>query len=103
MLYEHINTSNSCAVASYMNEQIELTLNGTVYSCSKKQAQGILKKFFFQYPINSLSVIQQSDLSATSHIVYRYSTNNESFKLYISIHNSNSNFLIYQIIIESET
>jgi len=102
-IYNAIISSDSRDLSTYFNKQLIISIEDNEYNCSKKQAEGIIKKFLKNHRIQKLVVIQQNIEEQSSYIIYRYTTTNNNFRFYINLKTINDDLKIFQIIIKNET
>lgn len=101
-IYNAIISSDSKDLSTYFNKQLIVSIDENEYNCSKKQAEGIIKKFFKNHKVQKLVVIQQNTEEQSSYIICRYTTTNENFRLYVNLKTFNDELKIFQIIIKND-
>jgi len=99
-----IKLGNASALAKYFNTSLDLVVPGQEITCSKTQAEQILKDFFQKNPPKSFKINHQgaskdgSQFSIGTYI----STADKSFRTYFLLKKSGANTLIQQLQFETE-
>lgn len=99
-----IKAGNAAALAKYFNNTLDLVVPGMEITCSKTQAEQILKDFFQKNPPKSFKINHQGaskDGSQFSIGTY-VSTGDKSFRTYFLLKKSGANMLIQQLQFEAE-
>lgn len=99
-----IKAGNATMLAKYFNNTLDLVVPGQEITCSKTQAEQILKDFFQKNPPKSFKINHQGaskDGSQFSIGTY-VSTADKSFRTYFLLKKSGANMLIQQLQFEAE-
>jgi hypothetical protein len=99
-----IRSGNAAALARNFNNTVDLVVPGQEISCSKTQAEQIVKDFFQKNPPKSFKINHQGaskDGSQFSIGTY-VSTGNKSFRTYFLLKKSGPGLLIHQLQFEAE-
>jgi hypothetical protein len=99
-----IKAGNAAVLAKYFNNTLDLVVPGQELTCSKTQAEQILKDFFQKNPPKSFKINHQGaskDGSQFSIGTY-VSTADKSFRTYFLLKKSGTSMLIQQLQFEAE-
>lgn len=99
-----IKAGNATMLAKYFNNTLDLVVPGQEITCSKTQAEQILKDFFQKNPPKSFKINHQGaskDGSQFSIGTY-VSAADKSFRTYFLLKKSGANMLIQQLQFEAE-
>jgi hypothetical protein len=73
-------------LSKYLNQTIDITVEGKVESYSKSQAEFFLRDFFKQHPPAEVQVIHQgSSKGGQQFAIFQYKTNSDTFRLFMKI------------------
>jgi len=97
-------TGNAAGVSKYLNPTVDLSLPGHESTCSKQQAEQILKTFFTKYPPKSFKINHQgaSRDGSQFYIGSYVSDKGTSFRIYFLMKKQGNIQLIQQIQIDEE-
>jgi len=97
-------TGNASGVSKYLNPTVDLSLPGHESTCSKQQAEQILKTFFTKYPPKSFKINHQgaSRDGSQFYIGSYVSDKGTSFRIYFLMKKQGNIQLIQQIQIDEE-
>lgn len=97
-------TGNASGVSKYLNATVDLSLPGHESTCSKQQAEQILKTFFTKYPPKSFKINHQgaSRDGSQFYIGSYVSDKGTSFRIYFLMKKQGNIQLIQQIQIDEE-
>ncbi|MEI6576074.1 MAG: DUF4783 domain-containing protein [Bacteroidota bacterium] len=99
-----IKSGNAAALALHFNSTIDLLVPGQELTCSKIQAEQIVKDFFAKNPPKSFKINHQGSSKDGSQfsIVTYVSTNNKSFRTYFLLKKTPSGMSVQQLQFEIE-
>jgi hypothetical protein len=73
-------------LSKYLNQTIDITVEGKVESYSKSQAEFFLRDFFKQHPPAEVQIIHQgSSKGGQQFAIFQYKTNSDTFRLFMKI------------------
>lgn len=98
-----LKTGSSKALAGYLNEMVELSINGDKSSYSKTQAEFVLKDFFKKYPPTGFDYIHQgSSKEGLKYTIGKYKYSGGSFRVYMLIKQFKGKYLIDTLNFDKE-
>jgi len=97
-------SGNAPLLSKYLNPTVDLSLPGHESTCSKQQAEQILKSFFTKYPPKSFKVNHQgASRDGSQFYIGVYVTDKgSSFRIYFLMKKQGNTQLIQQIQIDEE-
>ena len=92
---ETIKAGSAKELSKFLNQNVDVTLEGKVQSYSKTQAEFVLRDFFKQHPPNEVNIIHQgSSKGGQTFAIFQYKSGDDTFRLFMKIKGSgNSQFL----------
>ena len=98
-----LQSGNSAAIASAMNQNVHMRVTGTDNVYSKTQAEKIMQMFFSQHkPVKFMAGSNTAGKDSKT-VQGTLHTSNGDFKVYILLKHSNTTYFINQIRIENGT
>ena len=98
-----LKTGSSKALAGYLNEMVELSINGDKSSYSKTQAEFVLKDFFKKYPPTGFDYIHRgSSKEGLKYTIGKYKYSGGSFRVYMLIKQFKGKYLIDTLNFDKE-
>lgn len=95
---ETVKAGSAKELSKYLYANVDLTLDGTVQSISKAQAEFALRDFFRQHPPNEVNVIHQGKSKAGQpYAIFQYRSGNDTFRLFMKIKSSGNQQLLDDI------
>ena len=94
--------SNTTLIRSYMGSYINLHVADQTGVYTAQQAITILHEFFKNHPPNSVTFVKEGEMNLNYFCIAKYSTKEESWRVYLLFYRSNSKYIIKQIDIEKE-
>ena len=95
--------NDSRSLASFFNDKIELIIPGKSGVFSSAQAEQVIKNFFALNPASEFKIIHQGVRDNSSFAIGKYtSRNNDSYRVYFLVKESDGNVLIHQLRIEMQ-
>ena len=92
---ETIKAGSAKELSKFLNQNVDVTLEGKVQSYSKTQAEFVLRDFFKQHPPNEVNIIHQgSSKGGQPFAILQYKSGPEIYRLFLKIKSvGNSQFL----------
>ena len=98
-----IRTGNSKDLAKYFNTNLDLTIPGYTGSCSKSQAEIIIKDFFKKYPPKTFTIIHQgASTDGAQYSIGSMNSGSMNFRVYFLLKKFSEKFFIQQLRFEQE-
>lgn len=86
---ETIKAGSAKELSKYLNQTVDVTLEGNVQSYSKTQAEFVLRDFFKQHPPNEVNIIHQgSSKGGQPFAILQYKSNADVYRLFMKIKSS---------------
>ena len=96
-------TGNAKEIARYLNELVEISIDGEKGSYSKTQAEFILRDFFKNNPPTDFKKIHQgSSKEGLTYMIGKYVYAGGAFRIYIVVKQFKGNYLIDTVDISKE-
>lgn len=93
-----IKTGSSKELTKFLNNNVDVTIDGNVESYSKTQAEFALKDFFKNNPPSSFTIVHQgSSKGGLPYAIGQYLTNNETYRVWMRIKQTDGRYLIHEI------
>ena len=94
---------NPIDLGKYLNEMVDLNIPGFKDSYSKTQASRIIKDFFSNKPVSSISVSREGNSSdGSKYTMGNLTAGGKKYSLYFLLRKTNGEYRIYQLHIQSE-
>ena|SRR5690606_31489535 len=92
---ETIKAGSAKELSKYLNQTVDVTLDGNVQSYSKTQAEFVLRDFFKQHPPNEVNIIHQgSSKGGQPFAILQYKSGSDIYRLFMKIKSAgNAQFL----------
>lgn len=96
---EAIKLGSSKEIVRYLNNSIDITIDGNMDSYSKTQAEFILKDFFKKNPPSSFVIVHQgASKGGSPYATGQYvSTNENVYLVWVRLKKINEKFLIHEM------
>ena len=95
---EVIKAGNSKDMVKFLNQSVDMNLDGEVNTYSKTQAEFALRDFFKNHPPKDFSIVHTgSSKGGLQFAIGRYLSNGESYSALIRVKEVEKNFLIHEI------
>lgn len=95
---EAIRAGSSKECARFLNQNVDVTLDGEMNSYSKTQAEYILRDFFKNNPPASFDIVHQgSSKGGLRFAIGQYLSNDNTFRVFMRIKKVNNLYLIHEI------
>lgn len=83
---ETIKAGSAKELSKFLNQTVDVTLEGNVQSYSKTQAEFVLRDFFKQHPPNEVNIIHQgSSKGGQPFAILQYKSNTDVYRLFMKI------------------
>lgn len=93
-----IKTGSSKEIARFLNQSVDVTLDGNMQSYSKTQAEYVLKDFFKNKPPSSFTIVHQgASKGGLPYAIGQYISKGETYRVWVRIKNTGSQYLIHEI------
>lgn len=97
-LKEVIKVGNSKDMVKFLNQSVDMNLDGEVNTFSKAQAEFALRDFFKKHPPKDFSIVHTgSSKGGLQFAIGRYLSNGESYSALIRVKEIGESYLIHEI------
>jgi len=96
---EVFKTGNAKEVSAYLDQSIEMRIDGNIDSYSKAQAEFVLRDFFKKHPPTEVSIVHARELPQKNlhFAICRYQSNSERYNLLVRMKEINGQNLITEL------
>ena|SRR5688572_27550513 len=95
---EAIKTGSAKELSKYLNQTVDVTIEGKVESFSKAQAEFVLRDFFKAHPPSEFTVIHQgSSKGGQPFAIGKYKSGSDSYRVWMQIKSVNKSQVIQEI------
>jgi hypothetical protein len=100
---ETIKAGSAKELSKYMNQTIDVTIEGKVQSYSKTQAEFVFRDFFKQHPADEFGIIHQgSSKGGQPFAIAQYKSGADVYRVFMKIRSSNNQQLLQEISFSKE-
>jgi hypothetical protein len=100
---ESIKAGSAKELSKYLNQTVDVTLDGSPQSYSKAQAEFVLRDFFKQHPPAEFSIIHQgSSKGGQPFAIGQFKSGGETYRVFMKIKAINSQQLVHEISFAKE-
>jgi hypothetical protein len=100
---ETIKAGSAKELSKYLNQTVDVTLDGNVQSYSKAQAEFVFRDFFKQHPPSEFSIIHQgSSKGGQPFAIGQFKSGGETYRVFMKIKAINSQPLVHEISFAKE-
>jgi hypothetical protein len=100
---ETIKAGSAKELSKYLNQTVDVTLDGSPQSYSKAQAEFVLRDFFKQHPPAEFSIIHQgSSKGGQPFAIGQFKSGGETYRVLMKIKAINSQQLVHEISFSKE-
>ena len=93
-----LEAGSSKEMAKYLNKSIDLNIDGKEATYSKAQAEGILKRFFTDYPPKEFEINHKgASKSGLPYAIGQYDYEDGSFRVWIRLKKINEQYLVHEM------
>ncbi|MCX6287516.1 MAG: DUF4783 domain-containing protein [Bacteroidetes bacterium] len=98
-----LRKGNSSGLGKYFNEMVDLNIPGFKELYSKTQAERIIKDFFSNKPVSSVSVNREGNSpDGSKYTMGSLTAGGKKYNLFFLLRKSNGEYRIYQLHLQSE-
>lgn len=95
---EAIKTGSSKEIARFLNQSVDVTLDGNMQSYSKTQAEYVLKDFFKNNPPSSFTIVHQgASKGGLPYAIGQYISKGDTYRVWVRIKDTGNKYLIHEI------
>jgi hypothetical protein len=95
---ETIKAGSAKELAKYLSQTVDITIEGSVETYSKAQAEFVLRDFFKQHAPSEVSIIHQgSSKGGQPFAILQYKSGADTYRLFMKIKTANSTQLLDDI------
>lgn len=95
---EAIKTGSAKELSKYLNQTVDVTIEGKVENYSKAQAEFVLRDFFKAHPPSEFNVIHQgSSKGGQPFAIGKYKSGTDSYRVWMQIKAVNKSQVIQEI------
>ena len=98
-----LEVGNAHELSQYLNDKVDLNIDGEAGTYSHSQAEGVLKNFFKQNPPKSFQINHEG--TSQNGLVYaigEYKTSEKSFRVWIRLKKIKDRFMIHEMSFVAE-
>jgi hypothetical protein len=100
---ETIKAGSAKELSKYLNQTVDVTIEGKVDSFSKPQAEFVFRDFFKQHPPSEFSIIHQgSSKGGQPFAIGQYKSGSEVYRVFMKIKVANNQQLLQEISFSKE-
>jgi hypothetical protein len=100
---ETIKAGSAKELSRYLNQTVDVTIEGKVESYSKTQAEFVFRDFFKQHPPSEFGIIHQgSSRQGQPFAIGQYKSGTEIFRVFMKIKSSNNQQFLHEISFSKE-
>ena len=93
-----IKTGSSREIVKYLDQVVDMTLDGKMKTYSKAQAEFILKDFFKNNPPSSFTIVHQgASKSGLPYAIGEFVSNDNTYRVWVRVKKSKESFLAHEI------
>ena len=103
LITETIKAGSAKELSKYLNQTVDVTIEGKVESYSKTQAEFVFRDFFKQHPPSEFSILHQgSSKGGQPFAIGQYHSGGEIFRVFMKIKSVNNHQLLHEISFSKE-
>lgn len=100
---ETIKAGSAKELSKYLNQTVDVTLDGGPQSYSKAQAEFIFRDFFKLHPPSEFRIIHQgTSKGGQTFGIGQYKSGNETYRVYMKIKGTDAQQLVHEISFAKE-
>jgi len=93
-----IKTGSAKEISKYLNQNVEINIEGNVNTSSKPQAEFVFRDFFKKHPSSSFNIVHKgASKGGQQFAIGRYVSNEDSYNVLMLVKEINATFLIHEI------
>ncbi len=95
---ETIKAGSAKELANYLNPTIDVTIDNTVQTYSKAQAEFVFRDFFKQHPATEFNIIHQgSSKGGQPFAIGQYKSGTDTYRVFMKIKTVSNKQLVHEI------
>ena len=95
---ETIKAGSAKELSNYLNQTIDVTIDNSVQTYSKAQAEFVFRDFFKQHPATEFNIIHQgSSKGGQPFAIGQYKSSADTYRVFMKIKTVNSKQLVHEI------
>ena len=95
---ETIKAGSAKELSGFLNQTVDVTIDGNVQSYSKAQAEFVFRDFFKQHPPSEFTIIHQgSSKGGQPFAIGQYKSDAETYRVFMKIKTVNNAQLVHEI------
>ncbi len=95
---ETIKAGSAKELSNYLNQTIDVTIDNTVQTYSKAQAEFVFRDFFKQHPATEFNIIHQgSSKGGQPFAIGQYKSGSDTYRVFMKIKTVSSKQLVHEI------
>lgn len=103
MIKETLKAGSSKELSRYLNQTVDVTIEGKVESYSKPQAEFVFRDFFKQHPPSDFSIIHQgSSQGGKPFAIGQYKSGQDTYRVFMKIKSNGNQQLLHEISFSRE-
>lgn len=103
LIKETLKAGSSKELSRYLNQTVDVTIEGKVESYSKPQAEFVFRDFFKQHPPSEFAIIHQgSSKGGQPFAIGQYKSGDEVFRVFMKIKSVGKQQLLHEISFSRE-
>ncbi|MBT1698572.1 DUF4783 domain-containing protein [Fulvivirgaceae bacterium PWU4] len=103
MIRETIKAGSAKELSRYLNQTVDVTIEGKVESYSKSQAEFVFRDFFKQHPPSEFGIIHQgSSRGGQPFAIGQYKSGDDVYRVFMKIKSINNQQLLHEISFSKE-
>ena len=100
---EVLKTGNAKEVSQYLNQSIDISVDGSLNTYSKAQAEFVLRDFFKKHPPTDFTIVHSgASKGGLQYAIGRYQSNTESYNLMVRVKEVGGQNLIHELTFQKE-
>jgi hypothetical protein len=101
---ETLKAGSSKELSRYLYQTVDITVEGTVESYSKAQAEFVFRDFFKQHPPNDFDILHQgsSPKGGQPFAIGQYKSGSDVYRVFMKIKTVNNQQLLHEISFSKE-
>src|SRR5690349_20811021 len=100
---ETIKAGSAKELSKYLNQTVDVTIEGNVQTYSKAQAEFVFRDFFKQHPPSEFEIIHQgSSKGGQPFAIGQYKSQSDTYRVFMKIKATNNQQLLHEISFSKE-
>lgn len=103
LIKETLKAGSAKELSKYLNQTVDVTIEGKVESYSKPQAEFVFRDFFKQHPPSEFGIIHQgSSKGGQPFAIGQYKSGTDVYRVFMKIKSINNQQLLHEISFSKE-